>query len=106
MAQMTFDDFLPADFATRVRDEAAIGRVPFVILRPDRGESSPPVPISIVFAPAVPRVGEVLLWENGERYEVVGVTHQLATDADAPPYLHALPMLSTRPIVSEKPVGR
>lgn len=98
MADLSFDEFLPADFADRCRDEASLGRVPFVILRPDRGEASPPQPIGLVFSPVVPRVGEELLWENGERYAVVGVTHRMVTDTDAPPYLVALPLLSTRPV--------
>lgn len=98
MSDLSFEEFLPADLATRTREEAALGRVPFVILRPDKGDASPPQPIAVVFAPTVPCVGETVLWENGETYAIVGVTHRLVTDADAPPYLHALPLLSTRPI--------
>ena len=97
MDELTFDEFMPADFADRARDEASRGRVPFVLLRPDRGEASPPQPMAIVFGPVVPRVGETLLWENGETYAIVGVTHRLTTDVDAPPYLLALPLLTTRP---------
>lgn len=103
MSELSFEDFLPADLARRVREEAERGRVPFVIMRPDKGPASPPQPIAVVFGPAVPRVGETLLWENGETYAVVGVTHRLVTDVDSPPYLLALPLIATKPLVAVDP---
>ena len=98
MTTLSFDEFMPPDFADRTRDEATRGRVPFVIMRPDKGEASPPQPIAVVVAPAVPGVGEALLWVNGESYVVVGVTHRLVTDEASPPYLSALPLVFTRPM--------
>ena len=105
MPDLTFDDLMPPDLESRTREEAARGRVPFVILRPDKGPASPPQPIGIVFAPSVPRVGETLLWENGETYAITAVTYRLWTDTDAPPYLTAMPLLSTMPVKSPERAG-
>ena len=98
MPDLSFDEFMPPDLAERARAEAMRGRVGFVIMRPDKGDASPPQPIAIVFGSCVPRVGETLLWENGETYGIVNVVHRLTTDLDAPPYLTALPMVFTRPV--------
>jgi hypothetical protein len=98
VSELSFDEFMPPDLCERIATEATRGRVPFVLMRPDRGDvNSPPQPIAVVFGPRVPCVGETVLWENGETYAIVGVSHRLTTDVDAPPYLTALPLLATRP---------
>lgn len=97
MSKLSFDAFLPSDLSERMRDEATRGRVAFVVMRPDKGPASPPEPIGVGFAPGVPRVDEILLWENGETYKVIRVTWRMIADAEG--YLIALPLLFTTPVV-------
>lgn len=68
MSNSPIEALIPTDFAARLRDEAARGNVPYILLRPQRDADlgQAPQPIAIVFGPTVPRVGERIEWENGE----------------------------------------